>query len=240
MPKAWLLALAIVLCGFSAPARAADARAAEKRVVELTNAFREEQGLERQSPHEALQAAAREFARYMAETGRYGHAADGRQPAERAALHGYDYCLVLENIAFQYRSGGFEAPELAAALVEGWKGSPGHRDNMLEPAATQTGAGVARDGEGRYFAVQMFGRPKEQAIRFSLENRSGTEIEYRSAGRAFSLPPRVRRTHTVCRPEELSILLPAAQQPYSARPGDGTELRIVERQGRIDVVEERP
>lgn len=36
----------------------------------------------------------------MAKTGKYGHAADGRKPAERAAAHGYEYCIVRENIAY--------------------------------------------------------------------------------------------------------------------------------------------
>jgi uncharacterized protein YkwD len=84
----------------------------------------------------------------MARTGKYGHAADGRRPPQRAAAAGYDYCLVAENIAYQYRSSGYESgAKLAAELVE-----------------------------GRYFAVQMLGRPKSAAIRFSVQNRSRESV----------------------------------------------------------------
>ena len=60
---------------------------------------------------------------------------------------------------------------------------PGHRQNLLDPAVTQTGIAVAQDDKGRYFGVQMFGRPKTSAIRFSLRNRSAQSIQNRSSSR---------------------------------------------------------
>ena len=59
----------------------------------------------------------------MANTGNLSHTADGRQPVERATAQGYDHCIVLENIAYSYRSSGYDAPALARDMVEGWKKS---------------------------------------------------------------------------------------------------------------------
>jgi uncharacterized protein YkwD len=171
-----------------------------RRVVEGTNALRNDRKLEPVSAQAKLEAAAQQFARHMAKTGKYGHTADGRQPSERAAAQGYDYCIVSENIAYQLRSSAYESPSaLAEELVEGWKDSPEHRKNMVDPAVTHTGVGVAQGEGGRYFAVQMFGRPKSASIQFEVVNRSGGRIEYRAGERRLWLAPRVSRTHTVCR-----------------------------------------
>ena len=40
-------------------------------------------------------------------------------------------------------SSGFTPKELADGFLEGWKQSPGHRKNMLDPDVTQIGVGVA-------------------------------------------------------------------------------------------------
>jgi len=130
-------------------------------VVEGTNRFRHDHGLTSVTPERRLASAAREFAAYMAQTDRLDHAADGRQPWGRAKAQGYDYCLVAENIAYQFDSRGFATAQLAHELVAGWERSPGHRKNMLEREAVDTAVAVARSPRtGRYYAVQMFGRPR--------------------------------------------------------------------------------
>lgn len=205
-------------------AAAADPAAVSAAVVERTNEFRKSQGLEAVSSDAALEAAARAFARFMARTGKYGHGADGRTPPQRAAAAGYDYCLVAENIAYQYRSRGYDsAAKLAAELVEGWKNSPEHRKNMLEPAATETGVGIAQGEAGRYFAVQMFGRPQRAAIRFSVENASGKAVQYRAGGESYTLAPRVTRSHMFCGRVELTIRTP---KTFSARPSGGERYTV--------------
>jgi hypothetical protein len=205
------------------PAMAAvDTAQAASRAVAGTNAFRKSQGLEPVQTDRALETAAQRFARYMAKTGKYGHGADGRRPPERAQAAGYEYCIVSENIAYQYRSSGFaSAAALGEALVEGWKHSPEHRKNMLEPAVTETGVGIARDEGGRYFAVQMFGRPKRAALSFSLLNRSGERVEYRLGGKGYALAPRATRTHTICRPAKLEI-----GDRFRAQAADGARYRV--------------
>jgi hypothetical protein len=168
----------------------------------------------------ALAQAARRFARFMADTGKYGHGVDGRAPHERAAAQGYEFCIVSENIAWHYRSSGYEKPAaLAEEFVDGWKRSTEHRENMLDPHVTETGAAVAQGEAGRYFAVQLFGRPKSAAIHFSVHNRSGQNIEYRAGERDFSLPPRAARTHAMCRPTELRISSRAKSFAETVRDG---------------------
>ncbi|MCZ9297174.1 CAP domain-containing protein [Corynebacterium yonathiae] len=39
-----------------------------------------------------------------------------------------------------------------------WADSPGHRKNLLDPQAKSVGIGVAKDKDGKLFAVQNFGR----------------------------------------------------------------------------------
>src|SRR5438093_8390140 len=129
----------MVAVGFATGCTALDAAAAElaeaaKRILEQTNEFRAAQSVEPVATSRELAAAADAFARFIAQSANLSHTADGRQPAERASAQGYDPCIVSENIAYLYRSAGYDAPALAEEMVEGWKKSPGHRKNMLDPA----------------------------------------------------------------------------------------------------------
>jgi hypothetical protein len=192
----------LLACGV-AHAAAADVEQTAKRVIERTNAFRKAQGLQPVQVNAQLRAAQR-----------------------------YDACIVSENIAYLYRSQGYDAPALAREMVEGWKQSPEHREAMVDPAVSQIGVGIAQSASGRYYGVQMFGRPKSAAIRFSVRNQAGRPIRYRTGGQRFSLPPRAERTHTVCRRLELAI---DAGKPFNVRPGDGARYVVIEKEGRLAV-----
>jgi uncharacterized protein YkwD len=210
-------------------ARTPDLPAVEARVLELTNAFRASEGRAALVPERHLRGAAREFARYMATTGRYGHEADGREPAERARSHGYDYCMVSENISFQFSSVGFGTGELAARLVEGWKKSPGHRRNMLEQGARHVGVAVAHSASsGRYYAVQVFGRPRSEQARFSIRNEGREPVRYRLGDEAHTLGARETHTHERCSREALRLEGEARGRP----PRDGDA--FVVRGGRLE------
>ena len=198
-----------------------------------------EQGLGRLALEPALARAARGFADYMARTDHYGHTADGTQPADRASERGYDYCLVSENIAYQYSSEPLATAELARRYVEGWKDSPGHRKNMLEPAATDMAVAVARSSRtGRFYAVQMFGRPRSQAIEFRVTNAARRSIDYRVAGKGFTLRAGQGRIHTVCAPEDVSF--PGAENAEGRviRPSGGDNL-VVAGGARLTIRQER-
>jgi len=177
-----------------------------KRVLVLTNGFREEEKLEPVEVNAELRKAAQYFADYMARTSRFGHKADGQTPADRAKKFGYEYCIVAENLADAYNSEGFTTEELAREFVDGWKASPGHRRNMLDPDVTETAVVVAEGKTSGYlFAVQMFGRPKSMAMEFTIANESEITVEYKMGDRRLTLAPRHARTHQVCRHSDLAF-----------------------------------
>lgn len=183
------------------------------QIRERTNAFRQEQKLDTLAASDALRETAQDFADYMAETDTYGHLADGQRPAERAEEHGYDYCIVAENIAHAYSSLGYQASQLTEKFVGGWKRSPEHRENMLDDAVTELGVGVSySENSGHYYAVQLFGRPSSAAIEFTIANESGFLAAYTIDGRKLTLPPRFTRSHMQCRPQPIEFLLTPAEE----------------------------
>jgi len=184
----------------------ADSDKVAKAIVEQTNAFRKKEGRQPVVTDGALTAAAKEFAQFMAKADKYGHNADDRQPSERAKAHKYDYCIVLENIAYAFNSRGFSDDKLTGKFVTGWEKSPGHRRNMLDKDVTETGVAVARSEKtGHYYAVQMFGRPRSAAISFRIANRSERAVEYTLGDESFTLKPRYTRTHNLCQPAEVAF-----------------------------------
>ena len=194
-----------------------------EQIVAQSRAFRQQQ--ERSAveidPH--LTETARYFAQYMAKTNQYGHQADGQRPSQRAKAHGYDYCLVSENIGYLFSTQPLAADELARRFVEGWKESPKHRENMLEPAVTQIGAAVAQSqASGYYFAVQMLGRPQSAAIRFELTNETQTVLRYRMGEQWLELPPGYTRLHQRCQTGEVTLSA-AEQAPSDETPSDETQ-----------------
>lgn len=212
----------------------ADTTEAARLVVAQTNAFRRSQGLANTTRNPQLDEVARRFAEFMARSDKYGHEADGRTPAQRAQAQGYDFCVVLENIAFQYSSAGFRTAELASGVVTGWERSPGHRRNMLDPDVTEIGVALVQSPRtARYYAVQMFGRPRAMQVEFRIANRSDTTVRYELGGEAFRLPPRVTRTHEHCRAEALTVQLPGASRPATVQPAHGDRYAVERSGGRF-------
>ena len=187
-----------------------DGQFAEVRqtILERVNQFRQSEDRSPVKVDQTLQQTAAKFAEYMARTGKYGHRADGRSPAERATAEGYEYCIVLENIA--YRTGRLGAIELGEHFFEGWRDSPEHRRNMLNPNVTQMGVGLAKTSDDEtVFAVQMFGRPESEQLKISITNRSDAEVklavESESSSEVFQVPPRATLTLTRCGSTELRL-----------------------------------
>ena len=210
--------------------RSPDLTEVASRIVQQTNRFRREQGLPPLQPSDKLRQTAQYFADYMAATDEYGHEADGHTAAERAEDHGYDFCLVLENIAYQYHSSGFTARELSHDFTQNWQESAGHRKNMLDRDVVETGVAVAQNQDTQYYyAVQMFGRPKSAQIEFTVSNRSPDEIQYEVDAVEYSLQSRFSRTHYVCRQSELQFRLSDDEDeeptPFTPETGDNFEVR---------------
>lgn len=226
------LLLVVLLQPVAAPAQTARAPGADparvaRLVAQQTNAFRAANQLPPLEVSATLTDAAQRFAEYMASTEHYGHEADGRKPAERALAQGYEYCVVAENIGYQFSSRGFATEELAERMIEGWEQSPEHRRNMLLPQVVDIGVGVARSARTqRYFGVQLFGRPKSDASRFEIVNRSDAAVRYELDQQSYTLPPRVTRTHHGCFSGALRVLWPEGPATPPLQPRDGARYTV--------------
>lgn len=106
----------------------------EQEVLRLTNEFRKEKKLKPLSLDQTLAKAADVHSENMAKQDFFSHTGkDNSKPWERAQKLGYESGYVGENIAAGYSS--------AKAVVDGWKNSPGHRANMLNPNYNEIGVG---------------------------------------------------------------------------------------------------
>jgi hypothetical protein len=208
----------------------------EAAIVEMTNAFRKANALQEVAPNAALAAAARAFAQYLAGTGKFGHQADGREPHQRTAAQGYRHCLVAENLAWSLDSRGFQTRQLAREIVEGWKGSPGHRENLLLPGVTEIGIAVVRvpDRHPKFLSVQLFGRPESLKVAFTIVNRSPATVRYGLGDTTETIPPSTSVTHTMCDVPQL-VVEGVGRAPARFLPRDGD--RFVIRAGRQRALE---
>ncbi len=133
-----------------------------ERVMDITNEYRRSYGLGEVRWNVQLAAAAREQADYMVKIDRMQHeGANNSKVGERATAHGYRYYMVSENVA-----SGQDTPE---EVMEGWKKSPGHNKNLLEPEAEEIGVACAnpRNGTGKALGkhhvitwAQVFGKQR--------------------------------------------------------------------------------
>ena len=221
-----------------ADVRTPDLAEVTKLIMEGTNKFRKQEGRGELKSQEQLVATARDFARYLAQNEKLSHEADGSDPRERAKKHDYHPCIVAENIAYQYNSEGFQSEDLARQFLDGWKKSPGHRKNLLDPYLLEAGMAVARSKESsKYYAVQVFGRPETAAIEFSIANQTNAAIEFEIGELKQSLKPHLTATLQPCVPYELKISWPdSSGKPQSFQTAQGDRFVVTRKQGKFHVV----
>lgn len=136
----------------------------EQAIIEATNDFRREHALGPLAADVRLIVIAQNHARNMARQDKFGdsdkngHVLDGRDLAYRIQVGGYTYARVAENVGFQ-----LHRPDPAGSMMAGWRQSTGHRRNMLLPDITEIGVGAAQGRSGRWYFVQVFGRPAQPA-----------------------------------------------------------------------------
>jgi hypothetical protein len=213
----------------------------EAAIVDMTNAFRKASALQEVKPNGVLAAAARAFAEYLARTGKFAHEADGRNPQDRTEAQGYRHCLVAENLAWNLDSRGFESRQLAREVVEGWKNSSSHRENLLLSGATEIGVAVVQvpDKNPKFISVQLLGRPVSLKVTFSIQNQSSTAVTYSLGSETDSLHPRETVTHADCETRQLSIDKAGGSPAlFNPRDGDRFVIRPGARRG-IEVEVER-
>ncbi len=140
----------------STPGAQPERAAVRQSVVALTNVQRSKTV----KSDRRLEKAAQKYADYLARTGKFDHDADGRNCGQRAIAAGFDARVVCENLYACEVPGGMTSDDLAAAAVEGWMKSPGHRNNLLDGRVSAIGIGMASDAAtNKYIVVQMLGKP---------------------------------------------------------------------------------
>jgi uncharacterized protein YkwD len=147
----WLVLASTLVSVNVAAAEPVDEVSFAARVLELTNAERQNAGLAPLELSPALQDAARGYSEVLANSNCFDHTC-GPVPnfAERDGQAGYtDWTDIGENIA-----AGFPTPE---AVVASWMASPGHRANILSPLFTEIGVGMTSGGGtyGTYWAEEF-------------------------------------------------------------------------------------
>lgn len=133
----------------SLPPQVAEAlRDTEEAAIRLTNVRRTAAGCDPLRVDVRLVRAAQAHSADMAEHDYFAHdSQDGRSPWDRIKAAGYADPGA-ENIAKGYPT--------AAAVVEGWMNSPGHRRNILNCDLEAIGIGIA-EGDGGPWWTQDFG-----------------------------------------------------------------------------------
>ncbi len=134
-------------------------------VARLTNEYRAQNGLGALAANATLAAAAQNFAddyaRIRGPRSAWGHEFGGTTLRERLDAVGYQGSCWGENLGFRATTGDLDAMgDLAQLLVDGWKSSPGHNQNLLAPNFGALGVGVGRyplDGFNWIVGVQVFG-----------------------------------------------------------------------------------
>lgn len=167
----------------------------EETLLDLNNVFRRRQGPAPLAWDRGLTLAARAHAADMAVTGVFDHITrEGYSPAGRVGLLARDLVGAPgENIAMRRNASGAVQPN---QIMDQWRGSPGHRANLLAAGFTHVGYGVLRQGP-RVIAVGAY-----------------AEVAGRLAGPA---PLRVRSTDEIAR--ALSNAAPPIRQFSVSEPG---------------------
>ncbi len=124
------------------------ASGSEAAVLDLVNQARAQAGCGAVTADPALAAVARDHSADMRDRGYFSHTTpEGLSPFDRAGAAGISYARA-ENIASGQRD--------AAAVMDAWMNSAGHRANILNCSLSKLGVGVA-EGPGGPWWTQLFG-----------------------------------------------------------------------------------
>jgi uncharacterized protein YkwD len=132
---------------------AVNSNADEREIFDLINEERSKKGLGELNWDASLSRLARAYSQKMAQENffshydRSGEAVDGRAKTMRIR----NWSKIGENLFYCQ---GFGNPNELA--VRGWMKSPTHRQNILDPAYTDSGIGIAESEDGKIYVTQVF------------------------------------------------------------------------------------
>jgi uncharacterized protein YkwD len=139
----------------AAPLPKGDAEAVKKRLVGLTNEFREKEGVKSLKANQALARAAQQHAEALAKLdkaeGDTPQSPGGKGLTERLQAEGYQGSTSAA-IVFD------TSPDPARASFLRLKNSPPHRNIMLNTEIEFIGVGAARSSSGRWWICHVFGQ----------------------------------------------------------------------------------
>ena len=125
----------------------------EARLILLMNQERTKAGLRPLKPSRLLDDLARAHSREMSGGNFLSHTnAAGWGPKERLEKAGFAWRAYGENIGC--------GQDTAEKILRMWMDSSVHRENVLDPAYTEVGVGLARGGECRIYWTALFARPR--------------------------------------------------------------------------------
>ncbi|WP_143447884.1 CAP domain-containing protein [Kineosporia sp. R_H_3] len=129
--------------------------AAEAEVLRLVNVERGKVGCKPVTADATLTTVARAHSKDMAVKGYFSHdTPGGKDPFERMSDAGYKYSWAAENIAAGQSD--------AAAVMDSWMNSKGHKANILNCKLTELGVGMWKQSGSQYgvYWTQDFGTPR--------------------------------------------------------------------------------
>lgn len=143
------------------------------RIIALTNGVRNSVGVPPLSVNAQLTNAAMAKSEHMSSLEYFSHfGPDGKKHVDFLKDAGYNFAISGENLAV-----GFTTPD---GVVNGWKKSPTHYANMIDPSYTETGVGVV---PGEYknkhtnYIAQFFSSAKTGSIQEPIELTSQLDTE---------------------------------------------------------------
>lgn len=119
------------------------------QVIALVNTERAKAGCGPVAGNAKLHTAAQRHSQDMANRDYFDHVSpDGKGPSDRITAAGYQWSASAENIGMGYRD--------AAAAMDGWMNSPGHKANILNCTYKDIGVGLQKSATGDRW-TQKFG-----------------------------------------------------------------------------------
>ena len=129
-------------------------------IIAITNTERAQNQVSTLVEDVALGRAAQAKAEDMANKGYFAHVGPGGvEPWSWIMGVGYDYKYAGENLAVQFVD--------SSEVVDAWMESPTHRANIVKPAYTAVGVGVAHglyEGQRATYVVQYFATPRNPHV----------------------------------------------------------------------------
>ena len=229
------VAILLLVLLFGQPASAQKPAEVEKAIFVAANAYREKHDAGKLTRDATLDGIAQKHAQAMAKLDRYGddnkngHILDGKGPSDRARAGGYAFAYLAENVGWNIRSTG-----PAERIMKDWIASPPHRKNLVGRTVTQTGIGAAQGKSGRWYFVQMFGRPLSQitSIKVAIENRTRRVIKFAIGPTKYELKPSQKGVYTSYRAEgkiQVRISWPGVETAQTSDLADKTHYAFAEK-----------